>query len=77
MVEFDKTATEKMAVQRLMFGFRVHEAPHMGDMVKNEPKRLYSKLLVGLGFFHFDFRVDFASPNQPLFWGGYLGISLF
>ena len=26
----------------------------------------YSKLLVVLGFFHFDLRVDFAPPNQPL-----------
>ena len=34
-----RTATKKTAVQRLMFGFRVHEARQMGDMGENKPKR--------------------------------------
>ena len=59
-----------MAVQRLIFGFRVHEAPQMGHMGETKPKGCFSKLLVGLGLFHFDFRVDFVSPNKPPFVGG-------
>ena len=27
-----------MVIQRLMFGFLLHEAPHMGDIVENEAK---------------------------------------
>ncbi|CAM9871434.1 unnamed protein product, partial [Sphacelaria rigidula] len=42
----------------------------MGDIGGNEPKRRNNQLLIVLGIFHFDLRVDFASPNQPLFSGG-------
>ena len=65
-----------MAVQRLMFGFRVHEAPQMGDMGENKLKGCYSEPLVGLGLFHFEFRADFAYPNQPRFVGGAISASV-
>ena len=53
-----------------MFGFGLHKVPPVGDMSKNNPKRGNSQLLVLLGIFYFDSRVDVASLNQPLFWSG-------
>ena len=41
-------------MQRPNFGSRLHEAPHVGDMSDNEPKRGISQLLVVLGY-HFVF----------------------
>ena len=43
-----------MIIQRLMFGLRLHEAPHIGDIGENEPKPWNGKLLVVLGSFHFN-----------------------
>ncbi|CAN0041878.1 unnamed protein product, partial [Sphacelaria rigidula] len=65
-----KSVTKNMDIQRLMFGFRLDEAPYMGDIGDNESKRRNSQLLVVLGFLQFDLREDFASPNQALFQGG-------
>lgn len=40
--------------QRLMFGFRRHESPHMGDTDGNEPRRHHSQLFVEVRALHFD-----------------------
>lgn len=52
-------------------GFRVHQAPHTGNICENAPKVGSSQLLlIGvLSFCHFDSRVDLASSKQPFFWG--------
>ena len=34
-----KTTAEKVAAQRLMFCFRVHDSTHMGNIGGDEPKR--------------------------------------
>ena len=39
-----KTASRKRVIQRLMIGFRLREAPYMGDIGENEPKRGTSQL---------------------------------
>lgn len=60
-----------MVMQRLMCASRLNEAPYAGDINENEQKRRNSRLLVVLERIHLDLRVNFASPNQPLFcWGG-------
>ena len=60
-----------MAIERLMFGFRMFEARHMSDTGEDKPKCGNSQLLIVLAFLHFDSRLDFASPKQPL-WEGRL-----
>lgn len=69
-----KAVKKKAVIQRLIIGFRLHEAPHTDGIIgENEPKRFNPQLLGVLGVSHFDLRVDFASLNQPLFRGGYRG----
>ena len=58
-----------MAMQRLMIGFRLHGAPHTGDVDEDKHKRSNYQLLVAPGFFHFDLLEDFASQNRALFVG--------
>lgn len=55
-----------MVIHQLMFVFRLHEAPQIGEVPENEPKRRYPQRLVVLGFFHLDLRVDFFFPTKPL-----------
>lgn len=68
-----------MAMQRMIgwvSGFRVHEAPRVGDIVKNDFRDERSQLLGVLGFCHFDSHVGSASSNQPLSRDdGYRGIT--
>ena len=53
-----------------MCGFRLHDAPHKGDMDENNPKRWNSQLLVVPDVLHSDLHIDFASSNLALFVGG-------
>lgn len=62
-----KAVTKKMVIWHLLFGFGLHEAPHMGDTGENESKRWDPQLLVLPDFSHSDLRVNFAFPDQPLF----------
>lgn len=50
-----KPVTKKMVAQRQMFGSGPHEAPHVGEVTENEPKRGDSDSFFALGFFRFDF----------------------
>ena len=53
-----------------MLGSWLRGAPLIGDTGEKELNREKSQLLVVLGFFSFDQRVDFASSNQPTCWIG-------
>lgn len=65
-----------MVIQRLVFGFGLHDAPHIGDLRENKPKRGTSQLLIVLDFFFFVVCVDFVSPNKPLSGGGSIAKSV-
>ena len=56
-----KSVAKKIVIQRLIFGFRLHDAPNTGDMDENNPKHWNSQLLVVPDVFHFNLHVDFAS----------------
>lgn len=58
-----------MVTQGLLFGFRLHAAPHMVDIGEAEPKRGNFKLPIVIGFFRFGLRVHFASPSRQFSWG--------
>ena len=58
-----QTFQERMVIKCLMLVVRLHEAPPIGDTGQYQLKRGSSQLLVVLGFFHFDLRVDLACPN--------------
>lgn len=59
-------------IQRVMFGDRLIEAPHVGDVGGKEPKRGSFQLLVMFAFLPFRSSVDFAFQDQPhsFFFGG-------
>ena len=65
-----KTVTDKNRRKAPDFGFRLHDAPHMGDMDENNPKHWISQLLVVPDVFHFDSHVDLAYSNHTLCVGG-------
>lgn len=44
--------SRQMVMQRIIAGFRRHEAPHAGDIGENSPGRKGSQLLAVLGFCH-------------------------
>lgn len=59
-----------MAIQRPTVGFKLHEAPHTGEIGGNKIKRGNFERRVVPGFLHFDLYVDFVSRNQPrIVWG--------
>ena len=55
-----------------MCDFRLHGAPHVGDIGENEPKHWNPQLPVVLSVFDFDSYTDLAASNQPLVWAGAL-----
>lgn len=57
-----------MVIRRITAGFRLPEAPHVGDVDENNPKVESAQLLGVVGFCYFDLHVDLASSNQPLSW---------
>ena len=66
-----KTVTDKNRRKAPDFGFRLLDAPHMGDMDENNPKHYWiSQLLVVPDVFHFDSHVDLAYSNRTLCVGG-------
>ena len=66
-----KTVTDKNRRKAPDFGFRLLDAPHMGDMDENNPKHYWiSQLLVVSDVFHFDSHVDSAYSNHTLCVGG-------
>lgn len=73
-----ETVTREMVIQRMIVGFTLRKAPHMGDTCDDDFRRWSSQLLGGLGICHFDLHQDFISSDQPLFCGrgnSYRGIS--
>lgn len=56
-----ESATEKMAVQRMMPGFRLHVAPHTGDTDRIDPMHGNPELPGVLDCRRFDSRVKLAS----------------
>lgn len=58
-----KTSTEELAIQRRAAGFRLDEAPRMGDIGEYVAKRGSSQLVIVLGFCDFSLYVGFASLN--------------
>ena len=64
-----KSVTKKIVIQRLIFGSRLHHAPHMGDMDESNHKRRNSQVIGVHGVFHFDLREDFSSSNRAPFVG--------
>ena len=49
-----KSVTKKVVILRLIFGSRLHEEPHMGNISENKHKRWNSLLVVVLGVFYLD-----------------------
>ncbi|CAM9385414.1 unnamed protein product [Sphacelaria rigidula] len=52
--------------------FRLHEAPHTGDIGENDPMHHGFQVPGVLGLRHFCPHVDFASSNKPIFLRGLL-----
>lgn len=61
--------TKKMAIPRVMAGFRLHAAPHIGDT--GVPRRPWCARLL-----HSGSCVDFAPSNQTFFLGEAIAASL-
>lgn len=63
--QLQQLATKTAAIQRMVVGFKLHEAPHMGSIGGNDPEQGSSQLLGVLGFRHFGPSVYCASSKQP------------
>ena len=72
-----KTVTDKNRRKAPDFGFRLHDAPHMGDMDENNPKHYWiSQLLVVPDVFHFDSLCTFRLLKPYTSCGGAIGKSV-
>lgn len=65
-----ETATKKMIVQRLVFDYRLNEAPHLSDIDKDKLKCRIPQLLVALGPFHSICMWTLPSPTSHFLRGG-------
>lgn len=70
------TATKKMAAWRIIAGFRLPVAPHVGVIGANDPKRVSSPPLGVMDFCRFDPHEYIFPQTSHIFWGGYRGTTL-
>ena len=72
-----KAFSKKMAIQRMIAGFRPHEVPHMGEIGETDLKREISHMQNALYSWcvrHFGLHVEFDSSTHSFSGGVYGGI---
>lgn len=56
-----------MAIQSMILGSRLHEAPHTGEIGDNDSKHGVPQVLGVVGSYRFGLYADFVSSSQPFF----------